>query len=88
MNALKEAEAIKQARAEEEEFKKTGGKVSERLTVRDHFAGRAMQALLTSKGIPARYPYATQSEIENDINYITSIAYKYADAMLKRRAGK
>jgi len=58
---------------------KTGGHL-ESMTIRDHFAGLAMQGLL-----------ATGADYEDDIhgsgwNWVAAASYKMADAMLKERA--
>ena len=58
---------------------KTGGFARD-MTLRDHFAGLAMQGLL-----------ATGSDYEDDIhgsgwNWVAAASYKMADAMLKERA--
>jgi len=58
---------------------KNGGHL-ESLTLRDHFAGLAMQGLL-----------ATGADYEDDIhgsgwNWVAAASYKMADAMLKERA--
>lgn len=45
------------------------------LTIRDYFAAKAMQALVTS-------PYATQEWIKN---YAATSAYQVADSMLRAR---
>jgi hypothetical protein len=45
------------------------------MTLRDHFAGLAMQALI------ARATY----HIEDETRDVSEVAYKYADAMLKAR---
>jgi hypothetical protein len=52
-----------------------GGAVERGMTLRDHFAGLAMQALL------ARTTY----HIEDEPRDIAEDAYCYADAMLKAR---
>jgi hypothetical protein len=52
----------------------TGG-----MTMRDYFAAKAMQSLL------ARSTYGT---IEDDPRDLSSVAYDYADAMIKAREAK
>jgi hypothetical protein len=60
-------------------LKKTGGDALD-MTLRDHFAGLAMQGLL-----------ATGSDYEDDIhgsgwNWVAAASYKMADAMLEERS--
>ena len=49
------------------------------MTLRDYFAAKAMQSLL------ARSTYGT---IEDDPRDLSSVAYDYADAMIKAREAK
>ena len=54
------------------------------MTLRDYFAAKAMQAMLAS---PELMVVVTASEAlgENARERITTLSYKYADAMLKAR---
>lgn len=58
-------------------FRKTGGFVQGNMTLRDHFAGLAMQAILMAK-----YPITKDPDAEHKI---AKAAYQGADAMLKAR---
>lgn len=55
-------------------FRKTGGFVQGNLTLRDHFAGLAMQALIWNPDVDL--------ETKEDV---AEVAYSYADAMLEER---
>ena len=56
-------------------FRKTGGFVQGNMTLRDHFAGLAMQAMLASPLCPDEF----------DCEYKAQTAYVMADEMLKAR---
>lgn len=55
-------------------FRKTGGFVQGNMTLRDHFAGLAMQALIWNPDVDL--------ETKGDV---AEVAYAYADAMLEER---
>lgn len=50
----------------------SGGALHDGMTLRDYFAGQALQGLSSKDGCP-------------DPDYETRMAYRYADAMLKAR---
>jgi hypothetical protein len=47
------------------------------MTLRDYFAAKAMQAVITG--------YATQNKVDSYSDYWAGFAYEMADAMLKAR---
>ena len=55
-------------------FRKTGGFVQGNMTLRDYFAGLAMQALIWNPDVDL--------ETKEDV---AEVAYSYADAMLEER---
>lgn len=50
------------------------------MTLRDYFAAKAMQAMISN-------PSIIDNDSDGAINYASSAAYKFADAMLKAREG-
>jgi hypothetical protein len=50
---------------------------SDGMTLRDYFAAKAMQAVITG--------YATQNKVDSYSDYWAGFAYEMADAMLKAR---
>lgn len=50
----------------------------EGLTVRDYFAAKAMQAMISN-------PSIIDNDSDGAVNYAASASYKFADAMLKAR---
>ena len=58
----------------------------EEITVRDYFAGQAMQAILTKNGIPSDYHWGNGSSDKKP--EMAERAYGIADAMIKVRDKK
>lgn len=48
------------------------------MTMRDYFAAKAMQAMISN-------PNIIDTDSDGAVNYASSAAYKFADAMLKAR---
>lgn len=58
------------------------------MSLRDWFAGQALTALLTDdRGAPFKHPNTNQpaKSFEKNCHFEASVAYRYADAMLKAR---
>jgi len=53
------------------------GEPEKGMTLRDYFAAKAMQAVITG--------YATQNKVDSYSDYWAGFAYEMADAMLKAR---
>ena len=53
---------------------------SDGMTLRDYFAAKAMQAVITG--------YATQNKVDSYSDYWAGFAYEMADAMLRAREEK
>lgn len=49
------------------------------MTLRDYFAARAMQAMISN-------PSIIDNDSDGAVNYAASASYKFADAMLKARS--
>ncbi|HHT7463917.1 TPA: hypothetical protein ACT1U1_001033 [Raoultella ornithinolytica] len=52
----------------------------EGMTLRDYFAAKAMQAMISN-------PSIIDNDSDGAVNYAASASYKFADAMLKARGG-
>lgn len=50
------------------------------MTLRDYFAAKAMQAMISNSSI-------IDNDSDGAINYASSAAYKFADAMIRAREG-
>lgn len=50
------------------------------MTLRDYFAAKAMQAMISNSSI-------IDNDSDGAVNYASSAAYKFADAMIKAREG-
>lgn len=61
-------------RVEEHGFEVSSGG----MTLRDYFAAKAMQAMISN-------PSIIDNDSDGAVNYAASAAYKFADAMLKAR---
>lgn len=53
------------------------------LTMRDYFAAKAMQAMISNPNILR--PNPNSGNVDNQLKDFTSVCYEYADAMLKTR---
>jgi hypothetical protein len=56
------------------------GEPEKGMTLRDYFAAKAMQAVITG--------YATQNKVDSYSDYWAGFAYEMADAMLRAREEK
>ena len=63
----------------------TGGAATNGVTVRDYFAAKAMQAILTSPEFLSVVT-AEQALGTNASERVSKIAYKYSDAMMTERS--
>ena len=69
---------------------KTGGFARDK-TLRDEFAGQAMQGYISARAWHPDYVFATDFNFDAGklaVNAVAVNAYKYADAMLAAREGK
>lgn len=72
--------AMQTAGDDEAKYIAESAKALSGMTLRDYFAAKAMQAMISN-------PSIIDNDSDGAINYTSSAAYKFADAMLKAREG-
>ena len=72
--------AMQTAGDDEAKYIAESAKALSGMTLRDYFAAKAMQAMISN-------PSIIDNDSDGAINYASSAAYKFADAMLKAREG-